>query len=289
MNDSLPETPPPPSDAAPRRFLRVMLVDDETPARARLRELLSDISGELPLTVVSEAGNGVEALATLSTTKVDVALIDIRMPKMSGIELARHLASMPDPPAVIFTTAYDKYAMEAFELRAVDYLLKPIRARRLLEALSRARLLRPSSVAVEQLREADDKARSYLSCYERGRLLLVPVDEIKYLRAEQKYVMAHTGERKYWLDESLAQLEREFAERFIRLHRSILVARNAITGFERAPPTAAKASQEGEEREERDAQAEAQWIAVLDGIDERLPVSRRQWAQVKALARKNVE
>jgi len=286
MSDSLPVASSASPGASLRRFLRVMIVDDEAPARARLRELLSDISEELPVSVVSEAGNGVEALATLTTTKVDIALVDIRMPKMGGIELARHLALMPDPPAVIFTTAYDAHAMEAFELRAVDYLLKPIRARRLLEALSRARLLRPSAAVTEHLHEAGEKARSYLSCYERGRLLLIPVDEIKYLRAEQKYVLAHTIERQYWLDESLAQLEKEFADRFIRLHRSILVARDAISGFERAPATAAKAAQEGEER---DAQGEAQWLAVLDGIDERLPVSRRQWVQVKALARKNVE
>ncbi len=284
MSDSLPASASAVPSAAAPRFLRVMLVDDEAPARARLRELLSDISADLPTSVVSEAGNGVEAMATLTTTHADVVLVDIRMPKMGGIELARHLALMPDPPAVIFTTAYDSHAMEAFELRAVDYLLKPIRARRLLEALSRAQLLRPSAAVADHLREVDNRARSYLSCYERGRLLLVPVNEILFLRSDQKYVAAHTAEREYLLDESLAQLEKEFSDRFIRLHRSILVARDAIIGFERPPAVDVESPRD---TGEKDAQGETQWLAVLNGIDERLPVSRRQWAQVKALARKN--
>ena len=127
--------------------LRVFIVDDEPPARNRLRDVLKDCSEQLPLKIVGEAGNGQEALDKLDGTPVDVVLLDIRMPQMDGIELAQHLQKMPRPdlslskwpPVIIFTTAYDDYAIKAFELHAVDYLLKPIRLGRLFEALTRAR------------------------------------------------------------------------------------------------------------------------------------------------------
>ena len=247
--------------------LSVLIVDDEAPARARLRELLADIAGERPNRVAGEAADGREALSFLDCQPVDVALVDIRMPTMDGIELARHLPRLARPPALIFATAYDAHAVEAFELNAVDYLLKPVRAARLAEALARADRLRlPSD---EVLGGLQPEGRRHFSCSERGRLLLVPVDEVIYLRADLKYVTARTREREYLLDESLTQIELEFSQRFIRLHRSVLVAREAIQGFERPP---------------RDA-ADAHWLALLRGVPERLPVSRRQWPLVRNLAR----
>ena len=253
--------------------LSVLIVDDEAPARGRLRDLLDDIGGELPNRVAGEAANGVAALETLSGLtaggqRVDVLLVDIRMPTMDGIELARHLAQADNPPAIIFVTAYDNYAVHAFELNAVDYLVKPVRAQRLVTALQKVRQGR-SPLAPQMLARLQQGERTHLSCRERGRLLLIPVADIIYLKADLKYVTARTAQRDYLLDESLTHLEDEFSRRFIRLHRSALVAREAIAGFERSDA----------------ADAETQWQAILRGIPERLPVSRRQWPLVKSYAR----
>lgn len=248
--------------------LRILLVDDEAPARQRLKDLLADIADDVPNRVVGEAVDGMAALEGIDDgAGVDVAIVDIRMPRMDGIELARHLTRLPQAPAVIFVTAYDAYAVQAFELNAVDYLLKPVRAPRLATALARARQARPP--APEVLAALPQGARSHLSCHERGRLLLVPLDDIVYLRADLKYVVARTCAREFLLDESLTHLEQEFGERFLRLHRSVLVARAAIAGFERCS---------GDE-------AEGQWHALLRGVPERLPVSRRQWPLLRDFAR----
>jgi two-component system response regulator AlgR len=253
-------------------LLSIMIVDDEAPARARLHDLLADMAQELPHIVVCEAANGLEALAALENQKVDVALVDIRMPKMDGIELADHLARLDSPPTVIFVTAYDNYAVQAFDLNAIDYLLKPVRVQRLLAALQKVRQNRPNPPPVPLTRQAlqylPQGARTYLSCHERGRLHLIPLADIVYLKADLKYVTARTGAREYLLDESLTHLEKEFGEHFIRLHRSVLVAREAIIGFEKI------ASDDGE----------AQWQALLRGVSEKLPVSRRQWPLVKSYA-----
>lgn len=247
--------------------LNILIVDDEPLARDRLRTLLSDLAVQLPSVVVGEAANGLQALDFLRDHPVDVVLADIRMPGMDGIELATHLGRLEKPPAVIFCTAYDNYAVQAFDLNAVDYLLKPVRAQRLAAALLKARQALPP--APQLLAELQQGARSHLSCHERGRLLLIPLADVIYLRADLKYVAARTREREYLLDESLVQLEREFCERFIRLHRSALVARDAIAGFERSAPD----------------DAETQWQALLRGVPEKLPVSRRQWPLVKSYAR----
>lgn len=244
--------------------LRVFIVDDEAPARARMKALLADIAAELPNRLVGEAANGIEALERLATTPADVALVDIRMPQMDGIELARHLAGAENSPAVVFTTAYDQYAVQAFELNAIDYLVKPVRAQRLAAALEKARRAAPP--AREALARLAAEPRRHLSVAERGRILLVPVADILYLKAELKYVTARTREREHLLDESLTHMEQEFALRFVRVHRNCLVAREAIAGFERS------AAEDGE----------THWSVLLAGLEERLPVSRRQWPTVKA-------
>ena len=249
--------------------LSVMIVDDEAPARRRLRDLLADLLNELPTTVVAEAANGLEAIEAIGEHEVDVVLVDIRMPKMDGIELAQHLTRLENPPAIIFVTAYDSYAVQAFELNAVDYLVKPVPAARLAAALRKVRQKRVP-LTPQVLASIQPSARTHLSCHERGRLLLIPLPEILYLKADLKYVTARTASREYLLDESLTSLEEEFSERFIRLHRSALVAKDAISGFEK-----------------NDAEdAETQWQALLRGIPEKLPVSRRQWPLVKSFAKK---
>jgi len=246
--------------------LKVVLVDDEAPARARLRELIADCAPLVPAQVVGEAGNGREALELLGSVAADVALVDIRMPQMSGIELARHAQLLASPPAIIFVTAFDEYAIKAFELRALDYLLKPVRRARLLEALSRARgLAAPSG---EALRGLESAPRRHLSVPERGRITLVPVADIIYLKAELKYVTIRTAAREYLLEESLSHLEQEFSQAFVRIHRNCLVAKSRIRGFEKGEV------QDGEQG----------WAVLLDGCAERLAVSRRQWHTVKELA-----
>lgn len=254
----------------PERPLSVLIVDDEPPARARLRELLGDIAPNLPTEIMGEAENGLVALEMLGQKPVDVVLADIRMPRMDGIELAGHIGGMLEPPAIIFTTAYDNYAVQAFDLNAIDYLLKPVRAQRLLAALQKVKPVeRPSSEALAAIgREIRGGGRSHLSCHERGRLLLVPVSEVLYFKADLKYVTARTREREYLLDEALTRLEEEFAERFIRLHRAVLVAKDGLAGFERAA---------GDD-------AEAYGWALVRGVPEKLPVSRRQWALAKSFA-----
>lgn len=241
---------------------RILIVDDEAPARARLRHLLADIAGEFPQQIVGEAGDGLAALELLAQHPADIALIDIRMPRMDGIELAQQLAGLPQAPAIVFVTAYDEFALKAFELAAADYLLKPARAPRLLDALKKAQRLLPGAGLLKALAPA---ARTRLRVVERGRVILVPVEEILYLRAEQKYVTARTAEREYLIEEPLAQLETEFTARFVRIHRNCLVAQNAVTGVLR----------------EGDGSEEAHWALCLKQVPEHLPVSRRQWPQVK--------
>lgn len=242
--------------------LRIFIVDDEALARGRLKELLNDCAAELPLTLVGEATNGREALDKLTITPTDVVLVDIRMPQMDGVEFARHLVRISPPPAVIFTTAYDSYAIQAFDLHAVDYLLKPIRRVRLLEALQRVRPNKPDDALLRQLQR---QPRQHLPIHERGKIVLVPLDEVLYLRAEQKYVTVRTASQEYLSEESLTGLEHEFAGRFIRIHRNCLVARAAIAGFERVDE-------------------DAHWTVKLNGLAELLPISRRQQALVRELS-----
>lgn len=242
--------------------LRVFIVDDEPPARNRLRDLLNDCSEQLALDVVGEAGNGQEALDKLTEIPADVVLLDIRMPQMDGIELAQHLNKLPKPPVVIFTTAYDAYAIKAFDLHAIDYLLKPIRLGRLFEALNRARVAVP--VQTEVLRDLLPEPRKNLSIHERGKIHLIPIGQVLYLRAELKYITVRTAEREYLLEESLTELEKEFAARFVRIHRNSLIAKDAIAGFE-------KGGDEGE----------SGWMVKLKGLDELLAISRRQQHIVK--------
>jgi two-component system response regulator AlgR len=237
--------------------LRVVITDDEAPARSRMRDLLQDCAATLPIELVGEAANGRELIELLQEREADLVLLDIRMPEMDGLEAAQHLQKLPEPPKIIFTTAFDAYAVKAFELHAVDYLLKPIRLRRLFDAVSRARALTP--LRLDVLKELTPEARTHLSVQERGRVILVPVPEIVYLRAELKYVSIRTRERELLMEESLSRLEQEFADTFVRIHRSCLVAKAHLAGFE-------KAAEDGE----------GGWVAVLKGVDEKLPVSRRQ-------------
>ena len=226
-------------------MIRIFIADDESPARDRLKELLGDIAAELQTQVVGEAANGLEAIERVPSSGAEVLLLDIQMPGMGGLEVARHLATLEHSPAVVFVTAHDRHAVEAFDLNALDYLMKPVRAERLAAAIRKASVPEKARLA-----NAANAPREYLSVAERHRIALVPVRDIVFLRAEQKYVTVRTREREHLLEESLVALERELAERFVRIHRNCLVARAAIRGFERS----------GEDADE------PRWQIVLDGI-----------------------
>ena len=241
---------------------RILIADDEAPARQRLRDLLDECREAFPLAIVDEARNGREALEVLNREKVDIVLLDIRMPEMDGLEAARHIAGMALPPAIIFTTAFDAYAIKAFEVNAIDYLLKPIRRERLMMALGKTRAAPP--VSREALDAAANLPRRHLSVHERGKIHLVPLADVLYLRAELKYVTVRTAEREYLVEESLTKLEEEFGEAFVRIHRNCLIARAAIAGFERNAQ-----------------ESESGWAVVIRATGEKLPVSRRQQQVVK--------
>ena len=252
--------------------LRILIVDDEALARRRLRDVLADMAPVLPMEVVGEAANGKQAIEQLHTTQPDVLLLDIRMPVMDGIETAEHLLTLEHVPAVIFTTAYDDYAIKAFEVNAIDYLLKPIRPERLIAALQKAKTIGVSHMAA--LKSAVGRARTHLAIGDRGRILLVPVADVTFLKAELKYVTVRTVEKEYLLEESLVKLEQEFAAQFVRIHRNCLLARDCIEGFERVE----HAPEDGEN-------AGSGWVARIRGMAERLPVSRRQQHIIKEFKR----
>ncbi|HYG13577.1 MAG TPA: LytTR family DNA-binding domain-containing protein [Methylophilaceae bacterium] len=234
--------------------LKIIVADDETPARNRLRELLAEIDG---VCVVGEARNGKEALMLALDTGADLVLLDIRMPQMDGIEAAGHLQKVAPPPAIIFTTAFDSYAMQAFDVNAVDYLLKPIRLERLQSAIAKARALLPGQLAALQSMQ---RQRTHFSVTERGRVLLVPVADVIYLRAELKYLTLRTRERSYLVEDSLTAIEQEFGDHFLRLHRNCLVAQHCILGYEKR----------------HDGDSEHGWTVLLRDVPDTLAVSRRQ-------------
>lgn len=258
--------------------LKVLIADDEAPARNRLRELLADIPQVI---IVAEAKNGKEALDLANDHQPEIVLLDIRMPVIDGIEAAQHLQKMIKPPAIIFTTAFDSYAMQAFDISAVDYLLKPIRLERLKSAINKARALLPSQL--EALAPLHPQ-RSHFSISERGRILIVPVREVIYLRAELKYITVRTAEREYLLEESLTHLEQEFDQIFIRLHRNCLVAQAYILGYEKRTGGHDNEIYSHHENNQDKNCSEKHWVALLKNVPETIAVSRRQQHLIKTKA-----
>ncbi len=239
--------------------MRVLIVDDEALARSRLRTLLADCPS--PATeVVAEASHGEEALRELAQEPVDLVLLDIHMPGMDGIALARTLAGAPDRPAVVFVTAHAAHAVTAFELDAVDYLSKPVRAERLQQAL-----LKAERYLKDRQTPAADSTRQVLLIQDRGRAERVPLSEVLYLKSELKYVTVRTAARSLILDGSLADIEQSYPGRFLRVHRNALVAREAIRALERYD--------DGEDLEG--------WALRLIGVSEPVVVSRRQLPAVR--------
>lgn len=236
--------------------MNVLIVDDERHARQRLRLLVEEGEGHV---VVGEAANGHEALHKAQELGPDVVLLDIRMPGMSGLETAQHLDCMASAPAVIFTTAYDEYAIEAFDARAIGYVLKPVRREKLYQALAHAERL-----GRRTLPDLDDgRARSHVCARVGNELKLIAVEDILYFQADQKYVRVHHAQGDNLIDDSLKLLEQEFADRFVRIHRSALVSIAHIEALEKSTDGQTRVRLRG------------------DDADSPLDISRRHLADVR--------
>jgi len=210
--------------------VRVLIADDEPLARERLRDLLAALPG---IELVAEAGDGREALHACAEHSPDLVLLDISMPGIDGLEAARHLAAFEPRPAVVFCTAFDAHALSAFEAQAIDYLVKPVRPERLAAALERVRTFAAGRErAIEPLQH--DQHRTHLCARLRGSLRLIPIEDVHYLQAEEKYVVVHHARGEDLIEESLKSLEEEFGDRFVRIHRNCLVARHEIIELKRA-------------------------------------------------------
>lgn len=239
--------------------LQVLIVDDEPLARARLRRLLADCH-QPDAVAAGEAGTAAHAMTLVRNQAFDAVLLDVQMPGADGMALAAAWRELPAPPPVVFVTAHPEYAVRAFEVDAIDYLTKPVRLQRLQTALQKIARLRPTP--------ADAGAGpQFLTVTAQGRTERVLLSEVLFFKAEDKYVVAQTGEGEYLLDTSLVQLEKGHAARFLRIHRNALVARNAMRALVRA-------------REGTDAEG---WVVELSGTDVTLAVSRRQLPQIRAL------
>jgi len=207
-----------------RSALRVLLVDDEELARMRLRGLVNECP-EPPARVDGEAANAMQALVWLEQHACDLVLLDVRMPGRDGMQLAALLQQREHAPAVVFVTAHAEHALKAFDLEAVDYLTKPVRRERLQAALKRV----AQRLAVASVAPASDAApEPVVVVSDRGRVVRVPVSQVLYLKAELKYVTLRTADHTYVLDDALSDLEQRLGDRFLRVHRNALVARQAV-------------------------------------------------------------
>jgi two-component system response regulator AlgR len=209
--------------------MRVLIADDEPLARERLAALVADAGGE----VIASVENGEQAVQQADLLRPDVCLLDIRMPGLDGLDAARLIGALTDPPAVIFCTAYDEYALKAFDAHAVDYVLKPVRRERLEQALARAGRLGANKLDKVAGTLGPHRQRSHICARVRGNLVLVPVQDILYLQAEDKYVVVHHSKGQVLVEDALKGLEDEFGDHFVRIHRNCLVARERMAGLTR--------------------------------------------------------
>ena len=244
--------------------LRVLVVDDEALARSRLRTLLGDCHNP-GTAVIAEAAQAVAAMALLSHSSFDLVLLDIHMPGIDGMALARQLRALPDPPALVFVTAHTEHALQAFELEAIDYLTKPVRLERLQQTLQKVKRTMTASRALSA-----DLAKNSLLIQDRGRTERVPVAEVLYIKAELKYLTVRTALKTHLLEAALNDLEARHGDAFLRIHRNALVARHAMRALERL-----HSSEPGDDGEG--------WVLRLHGVEERLAVSRRQLAAVRSV------
>jgi len=214
----------------PSQRKTALIADDEQLARSRLKDLLVEMGYE----VAAEAENGESALAQCSDLHPDIALLDIQMPGMTGLDVAKALGTMSAPPLVIFTTAFDHYAVPAFDVHAVDYLLKPVRKERLQQALVKAQQMQSVRTEANSVTEAGlGRARTHVCAKLQGNVRLIPVDEVVYFRAEDKYITVRHLGGEVIIEDSLKKLGEEFPRRFLRVHRNALVAKSYILALEK--------------------------------------------------------
>jgi len=240
--------------------MNILITDDEPLARERLRSLIDEFDEGC---VVGEAANGKETLQQCERLQPDIVLLDIRMPEMDGIEAALHLANLERPPAVIFTTAYGDHALTAFEAHAVDYLLKPIRKARLLEALQKTQQLNRAQLQSLQLADDPPAMRSHISTRIRETIQLIPIEEILYFRADHKYVTVCHQHGEVLIEEPLKVLEQEFASLTLRIHRNTLIFKQYLVGLGK--------DDKGHPH------------LLLRDCNEPLPISRRHLSEIKNL------
>ena len=239
--------------------MKVLIVDDEKPARDRLKRLL----GSLPeYEIVAEARNGNEAVELAEQYRPDITLMDIRMPGMDGLESARHIVSREHPPAIIFTTAFSDHALEAFESHAVDYLLKPVKIDKLQQSLAACSRLNKAQVKDRLEQVSNEEVRNHICARVRGNLVLVPLQDIYYFQAEQKYVTVRHVDGEVLIEEPLKKLEQEFSSDFHRIHRNALVRLDKIAGM--------KNNSDGHQ-------------VFFNDIDDRLEISRRHLPGVRKI------
>ena len=242
--------------------MHVLIVDDELLARNRLRVLLSECEDPASPFTIDEAANTAQAQEFVQCNErpIDVVFLDIQMPGPDGMVLAQALRKLAKPPALIFVTAHSMYAAGAFEVDALDYLTKPVRLERLQQAMAKVRRIR----ALEGAAHNSDTAPALL-IRDRGRAERVPLHQIAYLKAEQKYVTVRTASRTYILDSSLSELENRFPNQFVRIHRNALINPSQMRTLEKH-----YTDEEGE-----------CWAMRLHSVPEVLQVSRRQLAAVR--------
>ena len=236
--------------------MQVLIVDDESLARARLKKMLAELSG---FDYVGEASNGEQALAQIEALKPDIVLLDVRMPGMDGLELAERLASSEKnyDCRVIFTTAYEEYALQAFNSQASGYLVKPVNKEKLRRALEQA-----ARLSSYQLPEH----RQHLSANSRGKIELIPLKDVRVLYAEHKYVTVYHSAGESILDDSLKDLEQEFEGIFVRIHRNALVSMPHVSAMEKNKA--------------------GQYQLIVDDVEVKPIVSRRLATNIKKMMRK---
>ncbi|MFT6733344.1 MAG: two-component system response regulator AlgR [Polaribacter sp.] len=238
--------------------MKILVVDDEPLAQQRLKLLISDLEA---VTSVETASNGLQAIEVCQTSKPDVVLMDIRMPAMDGLEAADHISHMEDAPAIIFTTAYDEYALAAFNVNAIDYLLKPVRRNKLEEAILKASCLNQAQLSAIKLK--GEPGRTHISTNFSGNIKLIPLKDVIYFQADQKYITVKHIKGETIIEDTLKELQVEFAETFIRVHRNALVSKSFVSGLYR--------------------DGEGHSFVTLKDLGDKLEISRRHLSEVKKL------
>ena len=242
--------------------MEILIVDDEPLARQRLVRMIEKLEEH---NIIAEAENADEALAAINQHDPDIVLLDVRMPGKDGLTLAHEISQLDCPPAIIFCTAFDQYALDAFGTNAIGYLLKPIKAEQLQEALSKAQKLNKVQRAAAQTTPVTEpkNSRTHISAKTRRGIELIPLEDVRYFVADHKYVTVFHRNGENLLDETLKELEEEFGSRFLRIHRNALISVKHIEAIERA--------------------AQGQYQVRLADTEQRPIISRRHVSDVKGL------